>query len=190
MSRVYDLCKIGLFPLSRVIDRVSYRNYKKLDEDIFVARSHTWSQSSRAGGRPSHFQASLDICWWWASANVIFSWLLFYWLRISAWLATGLMLPHIRQLQLSQLSPEPIGLKWSINNKQSVIADQVLKILSLVFLLSSSWETHHHHHLVVSYLGFGLIEPSFCSVFFKYWDEWLLVPFPINPNTQVHRKPG
>ena len=31
----------GIFPLSRVIDRVSDRNYKKLDEDIFVARSHT-----------------------------------------------------------------------------------------------------------------------------------------------------
>ena len=110
--------RAGIFPLSRVIDRVSDRNYKKLDEDIFVARSHTWSQSSRAGGRPSHFQASLHICWWWASANVIFSWLLFYWLRISAWLAsaTGLMLPHIRQLQLGQSS-----LSLSISFNQFVL---------------------------------------------------------------------
>ena len=107
----YPLCpivsKAGIFQLSRVIHRVSDRNDKKLDEDIFVARSHTWSQSSRAGGRPSHFQASLHICWWWASANVIFSWLLFYWVRMSAWLASAKLMPplcltHTRQLQPSQ----------------------------------------------------------------------------------------
>ena len=93
VHRLHVLCKAGIFQLFRVIHRVSDRNYKKLDEDIFVARSHTWSQSSRAGGRPSHFQASLHICWWWASANVIFSWLLFYWLRMSAWLARARLMP-------------------------------------------------------------------------------------------------
>ena len=93
VHRLYVMCKAGIFQLFRVIHRVSDRNYKKLDEDIFVARSHTWSQSSRAGGRPSHFQASLHICWWWASANVIFSWLLFYWLRMSAWLARAGLMP-------------------------------------------------------------------------------------------------
>ena len=41
VHRLHVLCKAGIFQLFRVIHRVSDRNYKKLDEDIFVARSHT-----------------------------------------------------------------------------------------------------------------------------------------------------